>query len=118
MTTAQDTTTQSFRPEVSVAQLKTALDSDEEFFLLDVRTQAEYDDAHVGGTDAQIPFTEIIARQSELPADKETLVYCICRSGRRSGIATAAMTKLGYTKVYNVVGGLLAWATADYPIER
>ena len=45
---------------------------------------------------------------SELPRDREIVVTC--RSGGRSAKAAAALAELGFDKLYNLEGGILAWA--------
>ncbi len=54
-----------------------------------------------------IPLPEIKQRYAELPKDKDLLVYC--RSGRRSEVASKFLMNNGYTRVYNVAGGFLAF---------
>jgi len=104
--------------EVTVAELKSALDNHEDLLLLDVRSQTEYDAVHVARVDLVIPHTEIVAQINKLPANKDQLIYVICRTGRRSGIATRALIAQGYTNVHNVKGGTNAWIQAGYPVVR
>lgn len=54
-----------------------------------------------------LPLSVIKDRFSELPKDKDLLVYC--RSGRRSELASKFLMDNGYTRVYNVLGGFLAF---------
>ena len=54
-----------------------------------------------------IPLGELKQRFGELPKDKDLLVYC--RSGRRSEAAVKFLMDQGYTRVYNVLGGFLAY---------
>ena len=54
-----------------------------------------------------IPLNELKERIGELPKDKDLLIYC--RSGRRSEAATKYLMDQGYTRVYNVIGGFLAF---------
>lgn len=54
-----------------------------------------------------IPLSELKQRIGELPKDKDLLIYC--RSGRRSEAASKYLMDQGYTRVYNVIGGFLAY---------
>ena len=54
-----------------------------------------------------IPLPELRERMAELPKDKDLLVYC--RSGRRSEAAVVVLMNSGYDRVYNVLGGFLAY---------
>jgi rhodanese-related sulfurtransferase len=54
-----------------------------------------------------ISLSELKERFGELPKDKDLLIYC--RSGRRSEAATKFLMDQGYTRVYNVLGGFLAY---------
>jgi len=75
--------------------------------LLDVRTQEEYDEAHIDGA-VLLPYDAITADSAGLPADKDSAVIVYCRSGRRSAIAASTLISLGYTRVYDL-GGIQSW---------
>ncbi|NTU78559.1 MAG: rhodanese-like domain-containing protein [Chloroflexales bacterium] len=101
---------------ISVQDLKSALDSGEKLLLLDVRTPEEYTgDGHVAGS-LLIPVDQVQARLGELP--KDTPIVCICRSGNRSRVACETLAANGYAGLRNVEGGMRAWASAGYPIEH
>lgn len=71
--------------------LKRILDEDN-YVILDVRTEEEYEEGHVVGS-MNIPYDEIDAT-IDIDKDKTVLVYC--RSGRRSAIALEMLTDLGF----------------------
>ena len=73
---------------------------------VDVRNPPELQDGFAPFA-VNIPLNELKQRMSELPKDKDLLVYC--RSGRRSELAANALMKAGYDRVYNVLGGFLAY---------
>lgn len=50
--------------------------------------------------------------------NKQTSIIFICRSGARSGRATAAALALGFEKVYNMDGGMLAWNSLALPLSK
>lgn len=83
--------------------------------IVDVREPDEWRDGHVPGA-VLIPLGELGNRLAEL--DQTRPIALICRSGNRSGSATAALLQAGYTNVVNVQGGMIAWAQAGLPIER
>lgn len=65
---------------------------EENYVVLDVRTKEEYEEGHV--VDAiHIPYDEI---NEDISLDKSKIIIVYCRSGRRSGIATTTLEKLGY----------------------
>lgn len=84
--------------------------------LVDVRDDDEFAEAHVAGA-MHIPLPDIETRLSEFPKDREILLFC--RSGRRSGKAQDLLIDTHhYHNVYNVEGGIIAWAEADLPLEH
>lgn len=68
--------------------------------LVDVRTPQEFAAGHVPGS-LNIPYEQIGARAGEL-GDRTQPVVLYCRTGRRSGIAAAALKELGFTRVYDM----------------
>lgn len=84
-------------------------------FFLDVRTQAEYADAHIADS-VLIPLDELADRLDEVPRDREVVV--ICRSGARSREGAAILQKAGFTRISCLDGGVLAWNKAGYALEQ
>ena len=82
--------------------------------ILDVRTKGEYDNGHIYGA-TLIPVTDLQTRIGELAShlNDEILVYC--GSGGRSKTASGTLDSNGFTKVYNMNGGITAWKSAGYP---
>ena len=97
--------------DISIEQAKQMIDNNE-VFILDVRTQEEFDDGYIEGA-TLIPDYELTSRLDEVPQDAKILVYC--RSGRRSVTASNILVNAGYTDVYNMLGGIIAWNNAQYP---
>ncbi len=93
-------------PEITPTELKTRLDNDNDVFLLDVRERFEYQICNIAGH--LIPLAEIAARMNELDPGKDTIVYC--RSGVRSAMVVGILRRLGFERVWNLRGGILAWA--------
>ncbi len=93
--------------EISVQELKAKLDNKEDFQLIDVREQNEKDFADIGGE--LIPMGTIPQNVDKIDKDKEVVIYC--RSGGRSGqVVNYLENKHGLSNIYNLKGGILAWA--------
>lgn len=75
--------------------------------LLDVREPWEFDAGHVAGA-RPMPMRSVPARTPELDRDAETVV--ICRSGARSYQVGMFLEQTGFTRIYNLYGGMVAWA--------
>ncbi len=92
--------------EISVQELKKLTDSKADFQLVDVREEHEFDEANLKGL--LIPLGDILDRASEVEKNKQVVIHC--RSGKRSATAIQALeTQLGYTNLYNLKGGILAY---------
>jgi rhodanese-related sulfurtransferase len=83
--------------------------------LVDVREPSEWRQGHAPQAKL-IPLGSLESRVSEIPREREVLL--ICRSGNRSGTAQRQLLQLGYEQVYNVSGGMNAWAGAGLPVQR
>lgn len=78
------------------------------YTLLDVRQPKEYESEHLPGAKL-VPLPDLGERIGELDAAKPTLVYCAI--GGRSRIAAQMLAIKGFTEVYNLAGGIKAWAS-------
>ncbi|HSW30658.1 MAG TPA: molybdopterin-synthase adenylyltransferase MoeB [Longimicrobiales bacterium] len=77
--------------------------------LVDVREQREWQVGSLGSRGALlVPLAELAGRMAEIPRDRAVVLYC--RSGQRSLTAARHLLEAGYAEVYNLQGGLLAWA--------
>lgn len=89
----------------------------ENALVLDVRDDGEYAAGHI--TDARhIPLGQLENRVEELRKFKEKPVLVNCQAGMRSAKACGILKKHGFTKVYNLQGGLNAWQQAKLPVVR
>ena len=83
-------------------------------FLLDVRTQEQWDEYHI--LDATlIPLEELPYRINEIPTDQEIIV--ICNMGKRSADGRDILLEAGFKQVTASMGGIMAWSLAGYPLE-
>ncbi|MDE0884273.1 MAG: Grx4 family monothiol glutaredoxin [Myxococcota bacterium] len=101
--------------EMSVQELKTLLESGDDFEFIDVRTPSEFETARIDGA---VLFDETeYARLSALP--KQTKIVFICHHGPRGVNAGQQFTDQGFTNLHNVTGGIDAWSlTVDPEIPR
>ncbi|PIN68671.1 sulfurtransferase [Candidatus Woesearchaeota archaeon CG11_big_fil_rev_8_21_14_0_20_43_8] len=75
---------------------------------IDVRTTTEFSEDHINGAiNISIHECDFTDRLKKLPKENKYLVYC--RSGRRSARAMALMRRLGFSSVFNLAGGMIAW---------
>ena len=105
---------QSNTPAITVQELKEISGSNRDVIVIDVRTEPEFIESHLSFTDDLIPYDSLKFHMDRIPIDKDAEIYFFCRSGRRSGIATDYLISQGYSNVYNVTGGIIAWSAADF----
>ncbi|MBR2219940.1 MAG: rhodanese-like domain-containing protein [Phascolarctobacterium sp.] len=92
---------------MTTQELQNKLNAKENFVLLDVRTQEEYNAGYIAGA-ILLPYDEINAKATIVLPDKEKEIVLYCRSGRRSAIAKKSLLDLGYQKVVDF-GGVKRW---------
>jgi adenylyltransferase/sulfurtransferase len=92
---------------VSVKELKSELDRGARVVLLDVREPHEAEICQLPGS-TLIPLGELEHRASEL--DRNANIVAYCRSGPRSGRAVKFLHEIGFPRVRNLTGGILAWS--------
>jgi rhodanese-related sulfurtransferase len=100
--------------EISPAELKDRVEGGDPPLLVDVREAFERHIADLPGFgQVRIPVGEIPSRGLELDPDSEIVMYC--RSGPRSAWATERLMEMGFKRVFNLKGGLLAWKSQVDP---
>lgn len=93
--------------EVTVKELHAMMENKEDFQLIDVREPHEAEIATLDGE--LIPLSQVPKNEDKIATDKKVVVHC--RSGARSGQAIQYLEKkLGLDNLYNLRGGILAWA--------
>ena len=97
--------------DIEVEELKERLDKEEKFVFLDVREVYEYEDDNLGAIN--IPLAQLPNKLSEIEAHKNSEIIIHCRSGARSGNAKKFLESKGYTKVRNVLGGIMAYRALE-----
>ena len=105
---------------ISIEDAKKIIDEkrgEENFVILDVRTQNEFKNGHIEGAenfDIYSPnFFDFLAG---LDKNKIYLVYC--HTGNRSSAASQAMAEAGFREVYDLEEGLNGWEAVGYPVMR
>ena len=101
---------------VDVDTFEQSMEDNPDAFLLDVRTQAEWEqDGHLDGA-VLIPHSSLEVRADELPGDKDELIHVYCRSGNRSVDAANTLIDLGYTNIVELKTGINGWKEANKPV--
>lgn len=101
--------------DVSPRDVAKMLRNDTSVILVDVRTPEEYQQGHLKGSRLMNFYdADFRERAKKLPKDKRIVLYC--RSGRRSADAMTYLTSIGYSRVYNMLGGIIAWQKDRQPV--
>jgi rhodanese-related sulfurtransferase len=99
---------------VTATELQDLLNK-KDFTLINVHIPFE---GNLPKTDLSIPYDTIGQNLSKLPGDKNAKLFLYCRSGRMSDIAARELVKLGYTNIWNLDGGMVAWEQAGLEIQK
>lgn len=92
--------------EITATELKRLMDENKDFQLIDVREQYEFDESNINGD--LIPMGEVMDNIDKIDRDKQVVVHC--RSGKRSATVISALeSQHGFTNLYNLKGGILAY---------
>ena len=85
--------------------------------VIDVREPAEIAQGKIPKA-KHIPLGELKGRLAEMEKYKTKPIIVVCRSGNRSAGACGVLAKNGFTDVYNLAGGMVAWGQANLPVEK
>tara|TARA_B100000941_G_scaffold244858_1_gene189167 strand:+ start:70 stop:453 length:384 start_codon:yes stop_codon:yes gene_type:complete len=96
--------------------IKKIINHDNNIILIDVRTKNELDEIKIEGV-INIDFYSDKFENDLLNLEIDKTYYLICRSGRRSGIATRLMRDNGFKDVYNIKGGMIEWQNSNLRLE-
>ncbi len=92
---------------ITVQELKSKFDENKPISLIDVREAHEHEEFNIGGK--LIPIGELPQQIPDLDIASEAEVVVYCRSGNRSMMGEYLLREAGYTNVWNLAGGMLAW---------
>ena len=97
-------------PHISAQQLSGYLLAEEKFFLLDVRTEEEFQAGHIQGAQ-WFPRGKLEYYIQERIKDPDSKIVLYCRTGGRSALATLTLKDMGYRNVVDLKGGFKEWVT-------
>lgn len=98
---------------ITAKELQQQLADGENLVVIDVRTGEEYArDGRIAGA-RLLPLSALPVRLQELPTDQP--IVCVCRSGARSQAACDFLVNNGFTNVFNLQGGMIAWQREKLP---
>jgi sulfur-carrier protein adenylyltransferase/sulfurtransferase len=92
---------------ITVGELKARREAGDDLVLLDVRDPHEWEISSIS-EELRIPKSQVMARATEIPRDREVVVYC--RTGVRSRDSILMLQNQGFTNLVNLKGGITAWA--------
>lgn len=98
--------------EISVAELEVMLE-DKDFVLINTHIPYQGD---IPGTDASVPYNDVGGHLDRLPQERGAKIVVYCRTGPMSRAAARELVALGFTNVYDVVGGMAAWQSAGHEL--
>lgn len=102
--------------QLTALELKQAITSNSNLFMLDVREPFEYKYAHIVGS-TSIPLNQLPNKLAELDAEKDIVV--ICHHGMRSMQAANFLVQSGFKQIANLQGGIDAWSLdCDSSVRR
>lgn len=102
--------------QLTITALQTKLTQPEPLVLLDVREPQEFDYAHIANS-ILIPLQQLPQRLHELNAENQIAV--ICHHGMRSQQAAEYLVSAGFSRIFNVQGGIDAWSlSCDVSVPR
>jgi rhodanese-related sulfurtransferase len=97
---------------ISVSDARAMMQAPSNVLVVDVRTPEEYGQGHLKDA-INIPLYDLPLRIGGFEQNRPILVYC--QTGYRSAQASSILVKAGFTKVYNLEGGIIAWINSGYP---
>lgn len=103
---------------ISVRELHSKIKSNPESILIwDVRSDSEFNSTRIKEA-TLLPLPSLGSKIPEMIEKyKDQEIAVICQSGMRSASGASMLQKAGFTKVYNVVGGMMAWQREGLPTE-
>jgi len=103
------------QPSVTAKNFKKIMESDNEFILLDVRSESEFNAAHLPGA-LHVERGRLEWIIPNIIKNPERTIYVYCQDGRRSGFATERLLEMGYKNASHIADGFEGWVTAGYLI--
>lgn len=95
----------------------TELINREDALVIDVRPMADFGKGHIVGA-KNIPMNGFKNQLGQLEKDKDRTIVVSCRSGNQSQMACKILRQAGFSKVFNLRGGMMGWQSANLPVTR
>jgi rhodanese-related sulfurtransferase len=102
---------------IDVATARAVLANNPDALIVDVRTPAEFETAHIPGA-INLPLDQVDAHLGRIVSQAGGRLLLICQSGNRAGQACVKLASAGLTDVTVLTGGMGAWISADGPVVR
>tara|TARA_R110000787_G_scaffold71771_1_gene159769 strand:- start:22580 stop:23059 length:480 start_codon:yes stop_codon:yes gene_type:complete len=102
---------------ISPQQVYDAVYSEDTVQLVDVRTPEEYKESHLKGAQ-NICVTSDDFNEKVKTLDKNKPVYVYCKKGGRSANAAKQLKEMGFTKIYDMDGGILLWEEHKLEVSK
>jgi rhodanese-related sulfurtransferase len=96
---------------ISIDELKTKNDSDQEFILIDFRTEKEYLSGHIESA-VWIPSGKVKFATQKITKDPNVEIVMYCRARGQSALSVYALNEIGYERVFDLDGGFKEWVNA------
>ncbi|MDH5464544.1 MAG: rhodanese-like domain-containing protein [Thiovulaceae bacterium] len=104
--------------EIDPKDLKTKLDSDDDFFLIDLRETAQQEHGEIYHIDSfKITRGYLEFQVEEKIPDKKAKIIVYCCSGKRSLLAAKSLIRMGYKDVLSLKGGIKEWVSKGMPLD-
>ena len=103
-------------PTISADELKSAMQSNPELFVINVLPASLHEDCHIEGSH-NAPLRELVFMAQSWQKEREIIVYCAlheCDAGEKAYILLSCM---GFTNVIDYKGGIKEWFQLDYPTQ-
>lgn len=100
--------------QMSVQELQEEMKRNTSLRIIDVRAESEWNKGHIEAAEL-LPLPQMLLKDVNLPKGENIIVTC--RVGYRGNIGASYLQMQGFTKVYNLAGGMLAWTNAGFPVK-
>jgi len=102
--------------QVTIQDLKAAMEAQPDTVIIDVREPNEYEVAHIPGS-INIPRGLIEFSVWSVLSDPSQKIWVYCKTGARAALATKLLNELGYKHAVAIDTGGVAWVLAGYPVQ-
>ncbi|MFD2191387.1 rhodanese-like domain-containing protein [Pistricoccus aurantiacus] len=95
----------------------TQLINREDAVVIDIRDAKDFKAGHIAGA-RNIPQSKLDARLGELEKFKDKPAIVVCKQGQSSSVATAKLTKAGFSRALKLKGGMAQWQADSLPVVK